>query len=130
MTAAIGRVSAGLAERGLSRHDVAVIFSPNCPDHPAVFHGVPGAGAVCSPANALYMPAELAHQLRDSGARVLFASDSPDRARAAVAEDKVRVEEIIVLGSAPGCAGLGPGDRLRRTPGVHRPDPEGCTRRR
>ncbi|MFD7000285.1 AMP-binding protein [Streptomyces mirabilis] len=106
LTAAIGRVAAGLAERGLGRHDVAVIFSPNCPDYPAVFHGVLSAGAVCSPANALYTPAEPAHQLRDSGARVLFAStDSLDRARAAVAEDKVRVEETIVLGSARGAPG-------------------------
>jgi acyl-CoA synthetase (AMP-forming)/AMP-acid ligase II len=105
LTAAIGRVAAGLAERGLGRHDVAVIFSPNCPDYPAVFHGVLGAGAVCSPANAL-TPAELAHQLRDSGARVLVASaDSLDRARAVVAEGKVRVEEIIVLGSARGAPG-------------------------
>ncbi|WP_331743900.1 AMP-binding protein (plasmid) [Streptomyces sp. NBC_01136] len=106
LTAAIGRVAAGLAERGLGRHDVAVIFSPNCPDYPAVFHGVMSTGAVPSPANALYTPAELAHQLRDSGARVLFASaDSLDRARAAVAEDRVRVEEIIVLGSARGAPG-------------------------
>lgn len=106
MTAAIGRVAAGLAERVLGRHDVAVIFAPNCPDYPAVFHGVLSAGAVCSPANALYTPVEPAHQLRDSGARVLFAStDSLDRARAAVAEDKVRVEETIVLGSARGAPG-------------------------
>jgi long-chain acyl-CoA synthetase len=57
LTAAIDRVAAGLAEGGLGRHDVAVIFSPNCPDYPAVFHGVLSAGAVCSPANALYTPA-------------------------------------------------------------------------
>lgn len=106
LTAAVGRVAAGLAERGLGRGDVAAVFSPNCPDYPAVFHGVLSAGAVCSPANALYTPAELAHQLRDSGARVLFSSaDTLDRARAAVAEDKVRVEEIIVLGPAQGTPG-------------------------
>jgi long-chain acyl-CoA synthetase len=55
-------------DRGLGRDDVAVIFTPNCPEYPAVFHGVLSVGAVCSPANALYTPAELAHQLRDSGA--------------------------------------------------------------
>ncbi|MFJ1609520.1 AMP-binding protein [Streptomyces sp. NPDC088253] len=76
-TAAIGRVAAGLTERGPGRHDVAVIFSPNCPDRPAVFHGVLSVGAVRSPANALHAPAEPAHQLRDSGARALFAFAEP-----------------------------------------------------
>ncbi|MFG2727836.1 AMP-binding protein [Streptomyces canus] len=106
LTAAIERVAAGLTERGLGRGDVAVIFSPNTPDYPVVFHGVLSAGAVASPANALYTPAELAHQLRDAGARVLFTSaDALDRARAAVAEDGVRVEEIIVLGPPHGAPG-------------------------
>jgi hypothetical protein len=50
------------------RDDVAVIFTPNCPEYPAVFQGVLSVGAVCSMANALYTSAELAHQLRDSGA--------------------------------------------------------------
>lgn len=102
LTAAIDRVAAGLTERGLGRGDVAVIFSPNTPDYPVVFHGVLSAGAVASPANALYTPTELAHQLRDAGARVLFTSaDALDRARAAVAENGVRVEQIIVLGPLP-----------------------------
>ncbi|WP_406472093.1 AMP-binding protein [Streptomyces sp. NBC_01615] len=106
LTAAIARVAAGLAERGLGRDDVAAVFAFNCPDYPAIFHGVLSACAVCSPANALYTPAELAHQLRDSGARVLFtAADCLDRARAAVAEEGVRVEEIIVLGPVPGTRG-------------------------
>jgi acyl-CoA synthetase (AMP-forming)/AMP-acid ligase II len=47
LTAAIGRVAAGPAERGLGREDVAVIFTPNCPERPAVFHGVLSVGAVC-----------------------------------------------------------------------------------
>ncbi|MCX5087934.1 AMP-binding protein [Streptomyces sp. NBC_00365] len=50
LTAAIGRVAAVLAERGLGRDDVAVNFTPNCPEYPAVFHGVLSVGAVCSPA--------------------------------------------------------------------------------
>ncbi|MEU1276518.1 AMP-binding protein [Streptomyces sp. NPDC005799] len=106
LTKAIDRVAAGLTERGLGRGDVAVIFSPNSPDYPVVFHGVLSAGAVASPASALYTPAELAHQLRDSGARVLFTSaDALDRSRAAAAEDGVCLQEIIVLGSVHGAPG-------------------------
>ncbi|MFJ1533626.1 hypothetical protein OG981_49485 [Streptomyces mirabilis] len=50
LTAAMGRFVVGVAERGPGRHDVAVDFSPNCRDYPAVFHGVLSACAVCPPA--------------------------------------------------------------------------------
>ncbi|QMU78207.1 4-coumarate--CoA ligase family protein [Streptacidiphilus sp. PB12-B1b] len=106
LATAVDRVAAALAERGAGRGDVAAIFAPNCPDYAVVFHGVLASGAVASPANALYTPAELAHQLRDSGARFLFTSAGClDRARAAVAEDGVRVAEIIVLGPGEGAPG-------------------------
>jgi acyl-CoA synthetase (AMP-forming)/AMP-acid ligase II len=99
---AVDRVAAGLAERGLGRGDVAALFSPNSADYPVVFHGILRAGAVVSPVNCLYTAAELAHQLRDSAARILFTSHQGlDRARAAVAHDGVQVDEIIVLGPPP-----------------------------
>ncbi|MEU1001589.1 AMP-binding protein [Streptomyces tibetensis] len=93
LTAAIDRGAAGLTERGLGRGDVVVIFSPNSPEYPVVFHGVVSVGAVASPANALYTPTELAHQLRDAGARVLFTSaDALDRERKSGVEANVRGE--------------------------------------
>ncbi|MEV4729783.1 AMP-binding protein [Saccharopolyspora sp. NPDC049426] len=96
---AVDRVAAGLAERGLGHGDVAALFSPNCADYPAAFHGILRAGAVVSPVNALYTEDELAHQLRDAGARILFTSSvGLGCARAAVAHEGVRVEQIIVLG--------------------------------
>ncbi|MER5889485.1 AMP-binding protein [Streptomyces sp. NPDC001941] len=103
---AVGRVAAWLAARGLGRGDVAALFCANCPDYPVLFHGVLAAGAVASPANALYTPAELAHQLRDARARVLFTSATHlERARAAVAEAGVIVQEIVVLGEPAGVPG-------------------------
>src|SRR5213082_2044154 len=83
---AVDRVAAGLAGRGLGRGDVAALFSPNSADYPVVFHGILRAGAVVSLVNCLYTSAELAHQLRDSGAQILFTSHQQlGRARAAVA---------------------------------------------
>jgi acyl-CoA synthetase (AMP-forming)/AMP-acid ligase II len=100
----VGRVAGALGARGIGRGDVAALFAPNCAAYPLVFHGILSAGAAASPVNALYTPADLAHQLRDAGARILFSSPSGlERARAAVAEPGVRVAEIVVLGDpAPG----------------------------
>ncbi|MDT7590680.1 MAG: hypothetical protein QOH45_211, partial [Pseudonocardiales bacterium] len=102
LTDAVHRVAGALAARGLGRGDVAALFAPNSPDYPVVFHGVLAAGATVSPVNALYTPAELAHQLRDAGATILFTGpEGLARARVAVAEAGVSVREIVVLGAAP-----------------------------
>jgi acyl-CoA synthetase (AMP-forming)/AMP-acid ligase II len=112
LVATVSAVAAGLGERGVVRGHVAAILAPNIPEYPAVFHGVLAAGATVSPANALYTPGELAHQLRDSGARVLFTvPECLDRARVAVNHDGVRVDEVVVLG-----AGAGAGGPVRETP--------------
>lgn len=93
-----GRVAAALAERGIGPGDVVALFSGNVPEYPGVLHGVLAAGAAISPVNGLYTPAELAHQLRDCGARLLFTGVAGlDRALAAAAEPGVRVEEVVVL---------------------------------
>lgn len=99
---AVGKVAGALAGRGLGRGAVAALFAPNSPDYPVIFHGVLASGAAVSPANALYTPAELAHQLRDAGASILFTdTDGLDRARLAAAEDGVAVSEIVVLDHHP-----------------------------
>jgi acyl-CoA synthetase (AMP-forming)/AMP-acid ligase II len=99
---AVGKVAGALAGRGLGRGAVAALFAPNSPDYPVIFHGVLASGAAVSPANALYTPAELAHQLRDAGASILFTdTDGLDRARLAAAEDGVAVSEIVVLDHQP-----------------------------
>jgi acyl-CoA synthetase (AMP-forming)/AMP-acid ligase II len=89
-----------------------------------VFHGILSAGAAASPVNALYTPADLAHQLRDAGARILFSSPGGlERARAALAEPGVQVAEIVVLGDpAPG-RGPVPEIRLADLLASHTPAP-------
>ncbi|EMC91272.1 hypothetical protein BAUCODRAFT_39435 [Baudoinia panamericana UAMH 10762] len=51
--------------------DVLGIFSPNSIDFPAVTWGCHFAGGVVSPANPAYTVNEIAHQLKDSGAKAL-----------------------------------------------------------
>ncbi|GAA5141082.1 AMP-binding protein [Pseudonocardia adelaidensis] len=104
---AVGRLAGALGARGIGRGDVAALFAPNCAAYPLVFHGILSAGAAVSPVNALYTQADLAHQLRDAGARILFCSPAGlDRARAAAAEPGVPITEIVVLGEP--AAGRGP----------------------
>ena len=79
----VDKIAAALAERGVAAGDVVGLFAPNTPYYAAVFHGVLRANAVVTSANSLYTPGELAHQLTDSGAKLLFTvSPFLDRATA------------------------------------------------
>jgi acyl-CoA synthetase (AMP-forming)/AMP-acid ligase II len=92
------KIAAGLAERGIGAGDVVGMFAPNTPLYPAVFHGVLRANAIVTSANSLYTPGELAHQLVDSGAKLLFTvSLFLDRAAAAAAQAGLPPESIILL---------------------------------
>jgi acyl-CoA synthetase (AMP-forming)/AMP-acid ligase II len=94
----IDKLAAALAERGIGKGDVVAILSPNTPYFAVVFHGVLRAGGTVTTINSLYTPDEIAHQLRDSRAAMLFTvSPFLDRAEAATRADGVGVREIVVL---------------------------------
>jgi acyl-CoA synthetase (AMP-forming)/AMP-acid ligase II len=83
--------------------DVAAIHLPNCPEYAALFHGIVTAGAVVTPVNHLHTSAETAHQLRDSGARVLFTwPDGLATAREAIRSAGVHVSTVVVVGDKTG----------------------------
>jgi acyl-CoA synthetase (AMP-forming)/AMP-acid ligase II len=99
LTSAIERLATALVARGMNRGDVAAVVAPNSADYPVIFHGVLRAGGVFTPANPLCTPEELAHQFRDSGARVVFVAEGGlDAVRSAVTGPGVGVDEIVVLG--------------------------------
>jgi acyl-CoA synthetase (AMP-forming)/AMP-acid ligase II len=101
------KIAAALAERGVGRGDVVGIFAPNTPYWPAAFHGILRANAIVTSANSLYTPGELAHQLADSGARMLITvSPFLDRASAAAKEAGLGDDAIIVLDGAEGFTSL------------------------
>ncbi|GAA93884.1 uncharacterized protein L969DRAFT_70160 [Mixia osmundae IAM 14324] len=61
---------------GLKVGDMILAFSPNSIEYPVVLLGGQAAGLPVSTANSAYTPRELAHQIRDSGAKLLLvASD-------------------------------------------------------
>ncbi|KAL9113739.1 MAG: hypothetical protein Q9227_002184 [Pyrenula ochraceoflavens] len=64
----------GLGLRSLwdwQRNDVLALYTPNCVDTPAITWGTHWAGGIVSPANPGYTAAELAYQLKDSGAKAI-----------------------------------------------------------
>ena len=103
----VERLAAALAERGIGKGDVVGIFAPNTPYYPVVFHGVLRANAVVTSANSLYSPGELAHQLKDSGAKLLFTvSPFLDRAVAGAEQAGLTAADVIVLDGAEGHTSL------------------------
>jgi acyl-CoA synthetase (AMP-forming)/AMP-acid ligase II len=90
-----------LAQRGFKRGDVFGILSPNCPEYAIAFHAVATLGGIVTPINPLYTKHEIAHQLKDSGAR--FLATVPGCAEKAVeAVQHGLIEELFVFGTTPG----------------------------
>jgi acyl-CoA synthetase (AMP-forming)/AMP-acid ligase II len=67
----VGRFSAGLFSIGLAAGDRVLIFMPNRPEWIVAALGALSAGGIVSGSNSLYSAEEVAHQLSDSGARIV-----------------------------------------------------------
>ncbi|MES2335611.1 MAG: AMP-binding protein [Pseudomonadota bacterium] len=97
LQAGIRRLAGGLRAGGIGKGDVVAILAPNLPEYAVVFHGIAYAGATITTINPTYTPPEVAHQLADSGARLLVTIPAfVETAKAAGAAD------IVVIGEAEG----------------------------
>ncbi|MFD4643063.1 4-coumarate--CoA ligase family protein [Lentzea sp. NPDC058436] len=105
LAGAIDRMAAALAARGIGKGDVVGILSPNTPYYAVVFHGILRAGATATTINALYTPDEVAHQLHDAGAKMLFTV-SVLLPNAAPGAAKAGVTDVVVLDGAEGYPSL------------------------
>ncbi|MCF6433537.1 AMP-binding protein [Leisingera sp. MMG026] len=80
---------------GLQPGDVVAVQLPNSLHYPVVLFGALRAGLTVTNLNPLYTPREIAHQLRDSGAKVLFGFNLfADRLSKAL--EDVPVDRVIV----------------------------------
>src|SRR5437899_7857493 len=95
-----------LAARGFAPGDVLALFAPNCPEFALAFHGTLAAGGVVTTINSLSTVQDATYQLRDARARFLVTVPS-FMDRAAPVAQQVGIEEIFVLGSAPGATPFG-----------------------
>ncbi|MEJ2856520.1 MULTISPECIES: 4-coumarate--CoA ligase family protein [unclassified Saccharothrix] len=105
LAGAVDRLAAALAERGIGKGDVVGILSPNTPYYAVVFHGILRAGATATTINALYTADEVAHQLSDAGAKMLFTV-SVLLPNAAPGAEKAGVSDVVVLDQAEGYPNL------------------------
>ncbi|HEV7746785.1 MAG TPA: 4-coumarate--CoA ligase family protein [Pyrinomonadaceae bacterium] len=97
----ISRVAASLWQRGFKQGEVFGILSPNLPEYAIAFHAVASLGGIVSPVNPLYTEHEIAHQLKDAGARFLVTVPQfLDKASAAARESGV--EELFVFDETGG----------------------------
>lgn len=98
---AISIAAYNLQQRGFKKGEVFGILSPNCPEYAIAFHAVATLGGIVTPINPLYTPYEIAHQLKDSGARFLVTVPSCVE-KAAAAAEYAHIDELFVFGEAPG----------------------------
>src|SRR5688500_3970848 len=111
---AINRVAASLNKIGFRKGDVFGILSPNIPEYAIIFHAVATLGGVNTPINPLYTENEIAHQLKDAGAKFLVtAPQFLDKARGAA--DAAGITNLYVFGEAQGWVSF---DSLLESDGV------------
>lgn len=96
LTASISRTAASLHQRGFGKGDVLAILSPNIPEYAIAFHAVASLGGITCTVNPLYTAQEIAHQLKDSGARFLVTV-SPCLEKANAAAMEANIEELFVF---------------------------------
>lgn len=97
----IRRLAGGLQAEGVGPGTVIALMAPNMPDYAVVFHAAALAGATVTTINPTYTAPEVAHQLKDSGATLMFTIPAflPVAISAAAGTG---LREIVVLGEADG----------------------------
>jgi acyl-CoA synthetase (AMP-forming)/AMP-acid ligase II/S-adenosylmethionine/arginine decarboxylase-like enzyme len=115
----VERVAAGLAARGFGRGDVLALHLPNIPEFPMILHGGLRAGGSVSPASPLFTAAELARQLRSTGAGLLITV-GPLAGVAREAAAQAGVDDVIVVGEPSFGELMGTGGAPRES----RPEPQ------
>ncbi len=100
----IARVAGGLSARGFGKGDVLAILAPNIPEYALAFHGAATTGGTVTTINPTYTSDEVAHQLRDSGAKYIVTIPMFLEVAQSAAASAGGVEEIFVFGEAEGAS--------------------------
>ena len=100
-------LAAYLQSLGLSPGDRVAVMLPNVPQYPVAIAAILRAGYVVVNVNPLYTPRELAHQLKDSGAKALVILENFATTLQAVAAE-VPTQHVIVaaMGDLLGLKGV------------------------
>src|SRR3974377_672982 len=71
----VRRLARSFQALGLGPGERLAVLLPNCPQLAAVYHAILSLGGVAVLLNPLLSPKEIAHQLKDSGSRILVVLD-------------------------------------------------------
>lgn len=93
----VGHFAAALQKIGVQPGERVSVMLPNCPQFVVAFFGALLAGAIVVNTSPLYVPAELEHQLRDSGSETLILLDAFYPRYQQIAS-RVPVKRVIVTG--------------------------------
>ncbi|MEU8234226.1 AMP-binding protein [Actinoplanes sp. NPDC048967] len=97
----VDRTAAGLVARGFAPGDVLAVLLPNLPEYAVIAYGAMAAGGIVTGASPASTVEELTAQLTAARARLLVTVPAlAEQAVAAAA--RAGVEEVFVLGTAPG----------------------------
>jgi long-chain acyl-CoA synthetase len=96
------RVAAGLRILGFGPGDRVGLFLPNVPHYLAAYYGTLMLGATVVNFSPLYTPQELAHQVEDSGTRILFTLSASALLPTALKVLESSSLERLVVGSVAG----------------------------
>ena len=99
------KVAGWLQSKGLQKGDRVAIMMPNILQYPVILTGILRAGCTVVNVNPLYTPRELEHQLKDSGARVIFVLENFATTFEQV-RSKVDVEHAVVTNMGEMLGGL------------------------
>jgi long-chain acyl-CoA synthetase len=101
VAARVTSFAGGLQGLGMAKGDRVGLFLPNVPDYLVAYYGALRAGGIIVNMSPLYSVAELAHQVSDSGTRVIVTCDAPQLMAAATALlDQGLLDRIIVTSIA------------------------------
>jgi len=95
----VDRLAGSLAALGVGKGGRVALILPNCPQGVIAFFAVLRLGAVVVQHNPLYTPAELQHQLTDSGATVAIVYDGAYQ-RLAEARAGTELKHVVVTSLA------------------------------
>ena len=93
----VRRVAQGLIDVGLQAGDRVALFTPNCPEWSEIDFGTGMSRGVLVPLYATSTPAQIAHIVSDSGARLMFVGGKSEAERVIEAREIAEMPQIITI---------------------------------
>lgn len=95
----INRAAKGFQKMGVRKGVSVGLCLPNCPYYPIAYFGILKAGGTVVNFNPLYVEREIAHQVRDSGTRIMVTLDLKQiypKVQAVMTDPSTPLERVVI----------------------------------